>query len=103
VIILTSVCTVIDALVLLAWLLSMLTGVLSWVLYRRRQRRMAEKVIDAMSRHPAGSAVSFAFRARPCRHLLHVSSLDPLDMEHVEFDHVRRCEVARQLTERDVA
>lgn len=101
-IILTSVCTVIGALVLLAWLLSMLTGALSWVLYRRRQRRLAAQLIDAMERHPA-SAVRFAFRARPCRHLLHSPTVDPIDMEHIELMHVSECHLAKDLTRREAA
>lgn len=96
-IILTSVCTVIGA-----WAVSMLIGLIGWATYGLRQRRRAAQLIDAMERHPA-SAVRFAFRARPCRHLLHSPTVDPIDMEHIELMHVSECHLAKDLTRREAA
>jgi hypothetical protein len=80
--------------------------VLAGVLVRRHRRmraRQVESLLAHMARHPAGSR--FAFRARPCGHKLYTSSLDVLDMEHLEFDHALSCPVTEQIlsNERDAA
>jgi hypothetical protein len=71
----------------------------AWLCNRARRKRTVEtfaELVDAIERHPAGSAM-YAYRARPCGHLLHSRSLDFLELEHVELLHITSCEIARKL------
>jgi hypothetical protein len=71
----------------------------AWLCNRARRKRTVEtfaELVDAIERHPAGSAM-YAFRARPCGHLLHSRSLDFLELEHVELLHIEVCTLAQKL------
>lgn len=69
--------------------------------HRRYQERQRAALMAHIERHPAGKALTFPFRARPCQHLLYASSLD--EVPHVELLHVEKCTVVSQLPNRKKA
>jgi hypothetical protein len=85
----TLTLTSIAAIVFWAWLCNRAAR-------RKRTVETFAALVDAIERHPAGSAM-YAYRARPCGHLLHSRSLDFIELEHVELLHIASCEIARKL------